>query len=349
MTTTFIDPPGRLPGSFEPLDFTTDRAVTSISIEFNPEFGNGFRETVWDGTSDEDDSGGDFSWSYRQSTVSDLDGAGPHQWHIVRTGGWPAGFRVRVKEIRVESGGGGEPTRFAALTPTAYGPVAQWALQGSPDTGRLWLDRSGNSYHLTRGLPDYASDLIPGQTCVTYTASAGGVDNATRLQRRTITPALQITGALTVTARVKVSSSQGGPIIVQSGIFGQGAPSNTLFTLSVNPDRRLAIFYESSPGGGGNVDKVSTNPMVPLDQWCFVSFRRSDVDGRWTFGVNSTFDVSTSGTLPSGGTNTYTSVGTIDEDADTRFTGLLADVSVWNTRLTDDQLLPLYKTVMGID
>lgn len=95
MTTTFIDPPGPLENTTEPIDFTTSRLVTSISIEYRPETGTGLRESVWDGTSDADDTGGDFSFLYRTSTRS---GSGPYTWTVRRRDPWPAGFRIRVKE-----------------------------------------------------------------------------------------------------------------------------------------------------------------------------------------------------------------------------------------------------------
>lgn len=90
-----IDPPGPLANTYEPIDFTTTALVTSISIEYNPTLGTGGRETVWDGTADADNSGGDFSYLYRASSKS---GTGPYTWHIVRQGRWPADFRIRIKE-----------------------------------------------------------------------------------------------------------------------------------------------------------------------------------------------------------------------------------------------------------
>jgi hypothetical protein len=95
MSTTFIDPPGPLAGTSEPIDFTTDRLVTSISIEYRPTTNTGLRETVWDGTSDVDDTGGDFSYLYRTSTRT---GSGPYTWTVRRNQPWPADFRIRVKE-----------------------------------------------------------------------------------------------------------------------------------------------------------------------------------------------------------------------------------------------------------
>jgi hypothetical protein len=101
MTVHFIDPPGPMTNTSEPIDFTVTYPVTSISIEFNPHIGNGARDTVWDGVAD-DNSGGDFSYKYRKSTKS-LDGL---TWHIVPFDRWPAEFRIRVKEAAPASQGG---------------------------------------------------------------------------------------------------------------------------------------------------------------------------------------------------------------------------------------------------
>lgn len=91
---TFIDPPGPLTDTSEVIDFTATELVVSVSIEFNPQLGNGLRETVWDGP--DGDGVGDFSYLYRTSTKS---GSGPYTWSIRRQGKWPAEFRIRVQEV----------------------------------------------------------------------------------------------------------------------------------------------------------------------------------------------------------------------------------------------------------
>lgn len=95
MSIAFIDPPGPLAGTSEPIDFTTTELVTSVSVEYRPSTGTGLRETVWDGTSDADNTGGDFSYLYRTSTRT---GSGPYTWTVRRNQPWPADFRIRVKE-----------------------------------------------------------------------------------------------------------------------------------------------------------------------------------------------------------------------------------------------------------
>ncbi len=129
MTVSYIDPPGPLANTREPLDFTTTELVTSISIEYSPAAGNGLRETVFDGTED-DGTGGDFAWAYRNSTRT---GTGPYTWHIVRDAAWPADLRLRVKEA---AGGGPAGWKllydvdFTALSNQTLTPGGSYALDG---------------------------------------------------------------------------------------------------------------------------------------------------------------------------------------------------------------------------
>lgn len=102
MTVTFIDVPGNLSNTYEPIDFTTTEKVTSISVEFNYGTGSGSRETVFDGT-DENDVNGDFSFMYGNSSRT---GSGTVTWTVRRRYRWPAGpMRIRVKETEAQTGG----------------------------------------------------------------------------------------------------------------------------------------------------------------------------------------------------------------------------------------------------
>ncbi|MEY4507971.1 MAG: hypothetical protein RLZZ450_93 [Pseudomonadota bacterium] len=345
MSIYFIDPPGPLTNTSEPIDFTTDSLVTSISIEFNPHLGNGLRETVWDGTADGTDVGGDFSFAYAKSTHSDLDVAGPYTWQIKRNTKWPAEFRIRVKESTQQGGSPPAPGLYPALTPTVLSPVAQYALQGGADLARVYLDRSGNGYHLTKGTPSATPDLISGQTAVVGVSGAG-IGNATRLQRPAFTAALQITGPLTISARVKRTTGNSGVIACMSGIFGAGNTRNTLFTCSILSSGAMEVFWESTAGVSNQRDSAAG--LVPLDTWCWVTWRRDTTDGRWTFGANLAYENTTPGLGTSGGSEAFLSIACQDEAPDIFWAGGLADVSIWASRLSDAQLLPLYKNAMGI-
>ncbi len=137
MTITYIDPPGRLANTREPIDFTATLPVTSITVEYNPALGNGVRECVFDGT-EVDGSGGDFSYAFRASTRS---GTGPWSWTIRPTGRWPADFRLRVKELSA----GGIPSwqlvyavDFTAQTPQTFGTAGAHVIDG-----KTWYYKTG--------------------------------------------------------------------------------------------------------------------------------------------------------------------------------------------------------------
>jgi hypothetical protein len=129
----FIDPPGPLANTSEPIDFTTDKSVTSISIEYNPHLGNGVRETVWDGTSEDGSTGGDFSYAYRKSSRSS-DGL---TWHIVRSTRWPDELRIRIQEAK------SDPTPSTTTWSTLYSRDLT-TLASQTITGPSNVDTYGN-------------------------------------------------------------------------------------------------------------------------------------------------------------------------------------------------------------
>lgn len=62
MTVVFVDPAGPLPGSSETIEFTSDRTVLAVSLEYDPAAGNGSWETVY--------QDGRFAYKYRNSSVA---------------------------------------------------------------------------------------------------------------------------------------------------------------------------------------------------------------------------------------------------------------------------------------
>lgn len=158
MTVTFIDVPGELVNTSEPIDFTTTARVVSISVEFRPSSGNGLRETVFDGTGS-DNAGGDFSYLYRNSTVS---GSGPYSWTVRRIGAWPAEFRIRVKE-ETASGLGSPWGTIYDMAITTSGNVVQGA---NSFAGLTWYGKN------TLGASMSANTYAPGG--MRFTAAGGG-------------------------------------------------------------------------------------------------------------------------------------------------------------------------------
>lgn len=272
----------------------------------------------------------------REYTVT-REGVENRIFHVKRSGLWPAG-RFSFAFTEAQEGGGGGGGIYAALTPTLYSPVAQYALQGTGST--IWFDRSGNALPLTAGVPTKSPDLIVGQTAARPVVGS-------RMKRVGAQAALQITGDLTVTARVKRDVGGAGPIAIMSGIFSSGdATKNTLYSLSVLSDGSLEAFWEIT--SGISTTRQSTTGMVLPSVWQWVSWRRDATTGRWTFGSNTAYDVSTTAPGTSGGSAAFLNIGDNDEAPDLTFGGLIADVSIWNVRLTDVELETLYHVAMGV-
>jgi hypothetical protein len=311
----FIDPPGPLAGTNEVLDFTTDRLVTSISIEFSPHRGNGARETVWDGP--EGDGLGDFSYLYRGSSRT---GTGPYTWHVKRTGGWPAELRIRVQEY---------PSAISvpALQAVDATAVAQWEL------GSDLLDRSGSGNHLGGSLgaaSGKTGDLIPGTVCRRYDIFvAAGAD----------TP-FQITGDLTVVFRTAWSG--GGMGSQASGLFIAGAIQGTNTPGPWGVENGLASGNKIRFRSSGGVDFTSVASLTSA--WDFVAVRR--LSGVWVrIQINGTSQQFSSAVVPAASGATLRVLGEVTEPFNA---SLLKDLSIWNRCLSDSEIAACRATMMGL-
>jgi hypothetical protein len=309
VTVTLGTPPGDLDERTEPIEFTSTQPVVAISVEFDLADGNGSRETVFDGTDDNGD-GGTFSFPYRFSTHVD------DAWSIVRDKGWPGPFQIAIKE-------GAPPVPpSAALQPTLYAPLVQWALQGAPSTAQLYNDRSGNGRHLTSGTATPVPDLIPGQSAVTA-ANLGAVISA-----------LALAGPMTLTARVKPSGS-GLQILLDVG--DSGPASNYLIARLTSG----ALAYSPVSGVGYDTGSI----VMPNEEWSFISLRRASPTDV-TLGIGAQY-VNLTAMAPGAGTTGIVILGMVEGDAATRWLGAFADVCIWGRRLTDAELDVLRKVAMG--
>ena len=333
MTITMVTPNGSLDRN-APVVFAADEPVVSVAVELTPSVGPKVRETAFDGT-DAANANGTFSDQYETSEKSGS------MWTIRRSGGWPDGCGVSVRVKPATSVSGGISPKLPALQPTLYSPLAQWSLQGAPDTARLYLDRSGNSRHLTAGNSVAFPDLISGQTAIAPPTQT----QANRL-KCVGQAALAITGAMTVTCRLRRSGTS-GCISVQSGIFGAGSTVNTLCSLVLTGDGSAPGYqWERTTG---NMVSVTSPLSLPLNTWAFFSFRRAS-DGTPTFGVDAGYWTASGDvyTVPAGGSASFLTIGDNDEVGNGPFSGAIADYCIWNTRLTDSDLLPLRAAAMGI-
>ncbi len=261
--------------------------------------------------------------------------ARPHAQQVTagRIGGWTADQMAVIAEALL-----GKPPD-AKLQPLLYEPVVAWALQGAPDTDVLYADRTGNGLDLVAGNGAPTADLIAGQLAVKP-------QFATRL-KTAVRSELQFRQAFTITARLRHDAASYGQIVTCSSFFGGGDNTrNTLYSVYVNPDGTLGIFYEKT--AGVNVQFSCPTLFMPVGQWCFYSITRSWPTGVVTIGLNGSYWSSGPTDPTSGGENAFVTIGDQDEAPDIHFDGAMADIVMWNQALTPSQLLPLYKAAMGL-
>lgn len=316
MTVTPLDPPGPIGSRVETIDFTATLPVVAVSIEFNPDEGNGARETAYDGT-DESHANGTFSHRYRNSTIEG------NTWHLRREGGWPGPFQLRVKEASVLPPAG---------TPPLYGPLGLWPLDGAPNETLVRSDRSGYGRNLTSGNALAVADMVEGRTAAQPVGS-------TRLQR-TADAALQLRGAMTLTMRAKRNVDGDGVLVCMSAPYGPSA-NRSLYVLRTYTDGRFDSYLDNVP------PNVTDAARLDAGIWRFVTFRRAE-DLTETIGVDGIYESFPSRGPITDGTNAYLVIGDHEEPSLFAFEGAIADVAIWDKRLTDEQLEHVRHVTMGI-
>lgn len=320
MSVVFGTEQGNLDSKVRPIQFTASQPVTSIAAEFAHPSGNAPCETVFDGT-DANNVGGAFHWQYRYSTHVG------NTWAIVRDGGWPAEVDLRIKEAAV-----GSIVLPPSGTPPLYAPIAQWPLDGAPDSSKLWFDRSGNGRHLTAGTATATADMVASRTAI-----IPGSVNANRL-RRVVDPALQLRGELTISVRAKRAAGGGGVLVCMSALYA-GTASKSLYVLNVGTSGALGSFLDGVPA-------IWTAAAMTSDAWHFGSLRRT-ADGAETLGIDGTYqDFASRGPIV-GGTEDWLVIGDHEESAAGYFQGPMADVTIWDRRLTDAELEHVRLVTMG--
>jgi hypothetical protein len=154
--------------------------------------------------------------------------------------------------------------------------------------------------------------------------------------------ALNITGDLTVTLRVWRKPGAADQVMFEMGnVSGTGAAGNVIYLMGATPAGKLLYYRETGVQVG--LSYVSALDVTP--DWCFCSVRRV-AGGNLRMGVNGVYQdiVATPST---GGTNVFMTLGN-EPNFGLVWQGGMADVSIWNTVLTDAQLEPLWRTAMGL-
>lgn len=232
--------------------------------------------------------------------------------------------------------------------PVLYSPLAMWALDFAESEAAGLQDRSGNGRHLVKvSLVDKGPDLIEGAVSPVGSTGAG-----TKFVQGTLGSAdatWAITGPLTVVQRAwfdgDVSRTQ---VLYQSNYYPYGpSPVRCVpFTLAtVAPGGALLSYAQH----GANVaDAYTFSLTMPVARWCFVSFRRA-ASGVLTLGVDDTYEDSPALPMP-GPTAAGVQLALMNSNdgiAPLAWGGGKADAGVWDKRLTDAQLEPLYQQAMG--
>ena len=214
----------------------------------------------------------------------------------------------------------------ATLQPVLYSPLAMWALQGASPL----VDRSGNARNLT-GTLTKGPDLQ-----LTKTGARGPGNGVTQSD-----PVFRMLGAMTFTARAWWDGSAALGVLADQSLAGTGTDKNTIWLVAVNYGQ--LGYYREVNGGTGAVTVYHTKLWKP-GRWYFVSLRRA-ADGAVTLGVDREYET-TAVTPPADG-SASTLMLCKHHDPAQNFNGGFADVAVWNARLTDDELVPLYRASMG--
>jgi hypothetical protein len=237
---------------------------------------------------------------------------------LKRAGGWSGAPTVHVEEAAPAPA----VSPPAALTPTLYGPAAQWSLQtvGS----NCYADRSGNGRHLTGGAFTTIPDLIPSGSAVTLAT-------LTSVIAALVFPS----GEFTLTCRVWWLNKATSQVVCDIGDLGQA----TNYLLGAGPAGEV-VFIGANIGGA----MFTSSLMLPAQRWCFLSARRT-TGGVVTVGIDGAYQDSPVMPLPTG-IQGRVIVGSV-EGENGSWKGALADMSLWARRLTDAELTGLRAVAMG--
>jgi hypothetical protein len=182
------------------------------------------------------------------------------------------------------------------------------------------------------GTPSKRADLQLFKTCVRG-AGAGLVQAAS---------VFRLTGALTVTCRAWYDGNALVNVVADQSLAGVGLQYNTLFTVGISAGK--AFYYREVNGAIGAVGVNSTVPMA-AGRWYFLSWRRA-ASGDITIGVDDVYQTFVV-TPPVDGSASQLQVGR-DAQPGQLMNGGIADLAVWGARLSDAQVLPLYRACMGV-
>ena len=211
-----------------------------------------------------------------------------------------------------------------------YAPVGLWNFN------QTFKDLSGNGNDLTVEAGTVLwTDLCPG-----LRAYCG--DGSTNLVCASTTPALAITGDLTVSVLAARYSQTAVKTMVNFGSATADANHNYLYTVQCQTDSRLTATHMS--GTRTTQTTTSKGAMSVVQPSLITQVRQNNV---YLYYINGYLaSVSTALTAPSGGSLSNLRVGSSDVTSE-RWIGAIASVKICNFALSDGQVLDEYNRTLG--
>jgi hypothetical protein len=238
-------------------------------------------------------------------------------------------------------GGGGSVGVAARLTPTLFAPFAQWALLGEePPPGNIpGTDRSGNNRHLSNAFAYAIDDIIPGEL-----SGYAMESSALGWEASGLISAPFVMSACTVTARIRTPRTLLGEdaVILSLGGTGGAGERISLDFYVLRTDGRLRVYWQQESGASS---AFASTLAVNDGHWHFVSLRRT-AGFVVTLGRDGVYETSAALAAPGAAANPRLTI-TYQNGGFRRWLGQIADVSFWDSVLTDAQVNALGAVAMG--
>ncbi len=211
-----------------------------------------------------------------------------------------------------------------------YLPVGLWNFNGVARD----LSGSGNDLVLEAGSARWTS-LLPGVTAWCGDGSSNWINSG-------VTPALAITGDLTISALCSRFSSGSLKTLVSFGSATADAAHNYLYDLQAQTDDRSSISHMT--GTRTNVPFVTIGCLPLVTPVLVTAVRQNNAYSVYLNGTLYAFSGPL--TAPSGGASSNIRVGSSDSSSE-RWLGAVASVKINNFALSAGQVVDEYNRTLG--
>ena len=233
----------------------------------------------------------------------------------------PSGF-----EISTTSGSGF--TNNLSLSPS-NGKIAETTIyvRFSPIEKKLY---SESITHTSTGAIDFLVELVGnGIELDRFPGTALELDGSSDYVNLGNPTALQITGDLTIQMWLKPTnfSARRNPI---------GKAYGGEYTMTQETNGTITFYNGSNGGNGGSYQQTETNQALIINEWNHITLVRDIVSQTVTWYINGIKTNERTGArtdIAAGNNNTYIGEGYVDG-----YAGLIDEVRIWNTPLTEQQI-----------